>query len=210
MAKILLIERDCGTLSRFTSPEQLNESFHNRIIEETSNNKAIFNGEYLLSGLVQRANTKNHNNRIYPYDELYREIARWNEIFANGGYMAGELDHTDDDYVRWERTSHRILKFWWVGNEVYGLFKILSEKHPFAARAQAIIDEFGHIGTSTRALGDLIYENGANKVANLEMITSDFVTEPSTHLSFVYPHHGEIKENINHILIDTLKPLILH
>jgi hypothetical protein len=112
MAKILLVERGCGAVQRYSSPEQLNESLHKHVIKETPNNKAIFSGEYILSGPVQRANALNHNKRIYPYDELLRESKRLNELFAGGGYLAGELDHTDDDFVRWERVSHRILKLW--------------------------------------------------------------------------------------------------
>lgn len=76
MDKILLVERGCGSLKRFESPEQLNESLHTRIIKESVNNKDIFNDEYILSGPIQRANALNHNNRIYPYDELFREINR--------------------------------------------------------------------------------------------------------------------------------------
>jgi hypothetical protein len=82
---------------------------------------------------------------------------------------------------------------------LHGLVKILGEKHDFAARAQAIIDEFGTIGTSSRALGDLIYENGANRVKNLELITWDLVTEPSTYKAFLTKDNNKaVNEQLNH------------
>ena len=51
-------------------PDQINESITNN------------GGRLVVSGVLQRANAKNHNGRIYPRNILEREVTRYldNEI----------------------------------------------------------------------------------------------------------------------------------
>ena len=63
-SKKLLV--DCMTFE--VTPEQVNESMKEH------------NGKLVVSGVLQRANAKNQNGRIYPRDVLVREAKKYAEV----------------------------------------------------------------------------------------------------------------------------------
>ncbi len=66
MSKELLIER----ISTFTLTPQL-------LQESVRTNK----GRLIVEGVVQRADAKNGNGRVYPKDTLEREIQKYKETY---------------------------------------------------------------------------------------------------------------------------------
>ena len=69
------------------TPEQINES-----IKEN-------NGKLVVRGVLQRAEAKNQNGRIYPRETLMREAKKYEKEFVNEKRAMGELDHPESSVV---------------------------------------------------------------------------------------------------------------
>ena len=52
----------------------------------------VTNGGMMLSGLMQMAETKNHNGRMYPRPVLMREVESYKKLVKEKRSL-GELDH---------------------------------------------------------------------------------------------------------------------
>ena len=61
-------------------------------------------GRFLVSGVLQRADAKNQNGRVYPKNILEREVTKYigREIKENRAY--GELDHPESSVVELKNT----------------------------------------------------------------------------------------------------------
>ena len=83
------------------------------------------NGRLIVTGVLQRANEKNQNGRIYPENILKREVDKYKgrEIKENRAY--GELDHPESSVVELKNTSHIIKDVWWSGKDVVGKVEVL-------------------------------------------------------------------------------------
>ena len=83
-------------------------------------------GRLIVSGVLQRANEKNQNGRVYPESILKREVLKYKgrEIKENRAY--GELDHPESSVVELKNTSHIIRDIWWDGTDVVGKVEILN------------------------------------------------------------------------------------
>lgn len=53
----------------------------------------------IVQGVLQRANAKNQNGRVYPKDILEREVAKYDQNFVKERRALGELDHPDCERV---------------------------------------------------------------------------------------------------------------
>ncbi len=58
-------------------------------------NESISGGKLLVTGILQRANAKNQNGRIYPKPVLLREVEKYNINFVKSRRALGELDHAE-------------------------------------------------------------------------------------------------------------------
>ena len=65
------------------SPEQITES-----VKEN-------NGKLIVKGVLQRAEAKNQNGRVYPKEILMREANAYNKNFVKESRAMGELDHPE-------------------------------------------------------------------------------------------------------------------
>ena len=68
-------------------PDQINES-----IKEND-------GKLVVKGVLQRAESKNQNGRIYPKPVLEREADKYHKNFITERRALGELDHPDSSVV---------------------------------------------------------------------------------------------------------------
>lgn len=50
-------------------------------------------GDYVIKGVLQRADAQNQNGRVYPKHILEREVERYKKEFINKNMAYGELDH---------------------------------------------------------------------------------------------------------------------
>lgn len=78
MSKQLLVD----TILFEVSPELVNESI--------SQNKPL-----VVTGILQRADTKNQNGRVYPHDILMREAKKYADVQIKERRALGELDHPE-------------------------------------------------------------------------------------------------------------------
>lgn len=141
----------------------------------------------LVSGILQRANVKNQNGRIYPRDILVKEIAKYIENFVNENRALGELDHPESPIVSLERVSHKILSIRWDGDNVIGEIEILPT--PNGNILKTLFESGVNIGISSRGLGNVTKTNeGVDTVQDgFELIAFDFVSNPSTRGAFMFP-----------------------
>ena len=109
MSKQLLVDY---TLFEIT-PEQINESL------------ARNGGRLIVSGVLQRADAKNHNGRIYPRDTLMREANKYADTFIRERRALGELDHPDSSVVNLNNVSHNVTGMNWSGNNLMGTVEVL-------------------------------------------------------------------------------------
>ena len=90
------------------SPQAINESL-------TQNN-----GKLIVSGVLQRAEAKNQNERVYPKDVLMREAKKYANEFIAERRALGELDHPDSSVVNLNNVSHNVLEMSWKGDDLVG------------------------------------------------------------------------------------------
>ncbi|MFA5189025.1 MAG: primosomal protein [Patescibacteria group bacterium] len=141
-------------------------------------------GKLILSGVIQRADSKNHNGRIYPRDILEKEIRNY-QILVNERRALGQLDHTDQSLVELKDVSHLITELRWEGNDVVGKLEILDT--PNGKIVKSLIESGVKLGVSSRAVGSIKEQNGASYVqSDLQMICWDIVSDPSTKGAFLF------------------------
>ena len=80
----------------------------------------------IVSGVIQRAEAKNQNERVYPKDVLEREVQRYIDGPIKDKRAMGELDHPESSVINLQNVSHNIRKCWWEGDDVMGEFEILN------------------------------------------------------------------------------------
>lgn len=148
--------------------------------------KAIKTGEsFILKGLFQRAETENANRRIYRKELLEREVNKLNNLLQKGYSLTGELDHPECSEIRVQYASHKIIRLWMEGKDVYGELSPIVGDYSFGDRFVAQIKNNIRHGISSRGMGSLEEVSGKNYVSDdFELITFDMVSDPSTSGAF--------------------------
>jgi hypothetical protein len=168
----------------------------------------------IITGVViQRANAKNRNGRVYPKEVLLREITKYTDTFVNQNRALGELDHSQDNVVNLKNVSHNIKKLYWEGDDVKGDIEILdSPEFPAGRIAGGLLRRNIPIGISSRGMGS-VNESGDGSVTvndDFNLLTFDLVSFESTQGANLYLNEGaETKEQSIYSKIDeTLLELI--
>jgi hypothetical protein len=169
MSKELLIER----ISTFTlTPQLLQESARNN------------NGRLIVEGVVQRANAKNGNGRVYPKDTLEREVQKYKDTYIKENRALGELDHPESPIINLKNVCHNILDLWWDGDDVKGKIEILPT--PSGNILKELLLAGITVGISSRAMGSVKQIGETVEVQDdLEVVCWDFVSTPSTQGAFM-------------------------
>lgn len=136
-------------------------------------------GKLMLQGVIQKANTKNQNKRIYPRKILDREVENYKKAVRENRAL-GELDHPESSAVALDRASHIIREIDWDGDNVIGRVEILNT--PKGQILQSLLDSGVMIGISSRGVGST--EKGMDESdvvqEDYQLICFDIVSEPST------------------------------
>jgi len=151
------------------------------IIEEETNKNSPSN--LFIKGPYMMAEGVNRNNRLYPRQELEREVARYNEEMVIPGRAMGELNHPSSADVDLERACHMVTELTQDGNIFYGKSKVLST--PCGQVVRSLINDGVKLGMSSRALGSLEEGTNHNTVRNLKLVAVDCVADPSYSSAFV-------------------------
>ena len=92
-----------------------------RMVTESANDgKDLF-----LKGICIQGGVKNHNQRLYPVDQIATAVTSLNEQITEGNSVLGEVDHPDDLKINLDRVCHMITEMWMDGPNGYGKLKIL-------------------------------------------------------------------------------------
>ena len=159
----------------------------------SSINEAISeNRELLISGVLQRANAKNQNGRVYPRQILDREVKKYMTEFVQQNRALGELDHPDSSVVNLSNVSHQVMEMHWKGDDVCGTVKILPT--PSGNILKELLRAGVSVGISSRGLGSVKESvDGSNEVQDdFELIAFDMVSNPSTIGAFMSPIHESV------------------
>ena len=150
------------------------------ILEEKDGRK-----NYFIEGVFLQAELKNKNGRVYPFKTLQREVAKYDENFITKGRALGELGHPEGPSINLDRVSHKIESLKEDGNNFVGRAKILDT--PNGKIAKSLLDEGVSLGVSSRGMGSLRKEDGANIVEDDFMLATaaDIVADPSAPDAFV-------------------------
>ena len=163
------------------TPQQINESMSTN------------DGKLIVKGVLQRAEAKNQNGRVYPKDLLMREAKKYTENFIQQKRALGELDHPDSSVVNLQNASHNVLEMHFNGNDLVGTVEVLGT--PSGNILKELFKSGIKLGISSRGLGSVesIGENGAQEVQpDFELIAFDFVSNPSTHGAFLHPMNESV------------------
>ena len=153
------------------------------------------NRPLVVTGVIQRAEAKNQNGRIYPREVLEREI----ENYINGPVKErralGELDHPESSVINLQNASHNITKVYWNGDDVLGEVEILST--PSGNILKELFRNGITVGISSRGMGsvkDNMSEGTVEVQDDFELLCFDFVSTPSTHGAYMTPVGRALQE----------------
>ena len=172
-------------------PEQISESMKEN------------DGKLIVKGVLQRADTKNQNGRVYPKEILMREAKKYFKNFITQKRAMGELDHPESAVVNLANVSHNITEMNWNGDDLVGTVEVLGT--PAGNILKELFKSGIKLGISSRGMGSVETmnedEDSQEVQDDFELIAFDFVSNPSTHGAFMYPMH----ENVNHSIVRNTK-----
>lgn len=144
-------------------------------------------GVFEVEGILQRAGAKNQNGRIYKREILEKEVQSYIQNFVKVGNAYGELDHPESAVVSLKNASHVIKDIWWDGEELMGRVELLNT--PSGNIVKEIVKAGHTIGISSRGTGSVTQTNEGDLMVqpDFELVTWDFVSNPSTLNAFMYP-----------------------
>ena len=159
-------------------PEQITESMKEN------------DGKLVVSGVLQRAESKNQNGRVYPREVLVREAKKYHKEFIKQSRAMGELDHPESSVVNLANVSHNITEMHWEGDNLLGEVEVLGT--PAGNILKELFRSGIKLGISSRGMGSVetVSEGGEQSQEvqpDFELIAFDFVSNPSTHGAFMYP-----------------------
>ena len=198
MGKQLLVDYTLFEIS----PQQINESLSKN------------GGRLVVSGVLQRAEAKNQNGRVYPKETLMREAKKYEDTFVQERRALGELDHPDSSVVNLNNVSHNVLGMNWSGDDLVGTVEVLST--PAGNILKELFKSGIKLGISSRGMGSVkeVMREGGNTVEvqpDFELIAFDFVSNPSTHGAFLSPVNESVHKvvsekysNINNIITNII------
>ncbi len=151
------------------------------------------NGKLVVKGVLQRAEAKNQNGRVYPREILVREAKKYTSEFIKERRAMGELDHPDSSVVNLQNVSHNVLEMHWTGNDLVGTVEVLST--PAGNILKELFKGGIKLGISSRGLGSIKQESVGDEVQDdFELIAFDFVSNPSTQGAFLSPVNESVQK----------------
>ena len=170
--------------------------------KKSSLNESYADGKMVVTGVLQRADAKNQNGRVYPEDILKREADKYMDNFVKQRRAMGELDHPESSVVNLKNVSHNIIDMGWDNKDLVGTVEILPT--PSGNILKDLLKAGILLGISSRGLGSVKKDmrEGADVVQDdFDLIAFDFVSNPSTQGAFMYPQ-GKINESVENRIIN--------
>ena len=139
----------------------------------------------MVEGVIQRADAKNQNGRVYPKSILEREVERYIDGPVSENRALGELDHPESMVINLKNVSHNIKQLWWNGDDLMGKVELLNT--PSGNIVKEILRGGHTIGISSRGTGSVQQTNEGTLMVqpDFELVCWDFVSNPSTQGAFM-------------------------
>lgn len=141
----------------------------------------------MVEGVIQRADAKNQNGRVYPKTILEREVERYIDGPVSENRALGELDHPESMVINLKNVSHNIKKLWWNGDDLMGKVEVLPT--PSGNILKELFLNKITVGISSRGMGSVqpLGEGTVEVQDDFELLCWDFVSTPSTQGAFMTP-----------------------
>ena len=156
-------------------------------------------GRLIVKGVLQRAESKNQNGRVYPREVLLKEVGKYLENQVRERRALGELDHPESAVVNLNNASHNVIEMHWNKDDLVGTVEVLST--PAGNILKELFRSGIKLGISSRGLGSVEpvnetegEEDTVEVQPDFELIAFDFVSNPSTHGAFMNP----VNESVQH------------
>ena len=156
------------------------------------------NGKLGVKGVLQRAESKNQNGRVYPREVLLKEVGKYLENQVTERRALGELDHPESSVVNLNNASHNIVEMHWDGDDLMGTVEVLST--PAGNILKELFKSGIKLGISSRGMGSVKEmnegegeEDTVEVQPDFELIAFDFVSNPSTHGAFMNPVNESVQ-----------------
>ena len=107
----------------------------------------------IVEGVVQRAEAKNQNGRIYRKDTLEREVEKYVAGPIAENRALGELDHPDSSIINLKNVCHNIKRLWWDGDDLMGQIEVLPT--PSGNILKELFINNITVGISSRGMGSV-------------------------------------------------------
>ena len=141
----------------------------------------------MVEGVIQRADAKNQNGRVYPKTILEREVEKYIQGPVAENRALGELDHPESMVINLKNVSHTIKKLWWNGDDLMGKVEVLPT--PSGNILKELFLNKITVGISSRGMGSVqpLGEGTVEVQDDFELLCWDFVSTPSTQGAFMTP-----------------------
>jgi len=141
----------------------------------------------VVQGVIQRADAKNQNGRIYPKEILAREVEKYIDGPVAENRALGELDHPESMVINLKNVSHNIKQLWWDGDDLMGKVEVLPT--PSGNILKELFINKITVGISSRGMGSVqpLGEGTVEVQDDFELLCWDFVSTPSTQGAFMTP-----------------------
>ena len=141
----------------------------------------------MVEGVIQRADAKNQNGRVYPKSILEREVEKYIDGPVSENRALGELDHPESMVINLKNVSHNIKKLWWNGDDLMGKVEVLPT--PSGNILKELFLNKITVGISSRGMGSVqpLGEGTVEVQDDFELLCWDFVSTPSTQGAFMTP-----------------------
>ena len=171
-------------------------------------------GRLIVKGVLQRAESKNQNGRVYPREVLLKEVSKYLDEQVAERRALGELDHPESSVVNLNNASHNVIEMHWDGDDLLGTVEVLST--PSGNILKELFKSGIKLGISSRGLGSVEPvnekngEDGTVEVQpDFELIAFDFLSNPSTHGAFMRPVNESVEKQKPETKIESIINSIL-
>ena len=153
-------------------------------------------GKLIVKGVLQRAESKNQNGRVYPREVLLKEVSKYLDEQVTERRALGELDHPDSSVINLKNVSHNVREIHWDNDDLVGTVEILPT--PSGNILKELLKAGILLGISSRGMGSVEPLSGGKVQVgeDFELIGWDFVSNPSTHGAFMVPMNESVNKQI--------------
>ena len=111
-------------------------------------------GRLVVKGILQRAESKNQNGRVYPREVLMKEVSKYSETQVTERRALGELDHPDSSVINLKNVSHNVREIHWDSDDLVGTVEILPT--PSGNILKELLKAGILLGISSRGMGSCL------------------------------------------------------